>query len=298
MFFLGLMTVGYVHSADITPTDINNISVVTIKNQICDELLITKDTSSFVSPLNSVWNSETLLDAKFENSLIAGNVSLMLSQIDNLRIRRREVNSYTYTVLADIPITKASDLLFSRYDRFARATTYQYDLVTMLNGVEGAIVSNTIESSFDDFYIMEKDTGYHGINIEITPTRNQNSTVITPLDGKYPVVIYNTSMNYDSLNIKGMFIQLVNGEFDKAGAWKYRDSMKDFLVNHKPKIIKYSDGRIWLVSIVDNPSDDSSNYNAEGYTIMTFSAISVGDASDSQTLFEAGLIDINQDYYY
>ena len=300
MFFLNYNSaLGYTHSADITPTDIEDITYVSVSNQICDELFISKDANSFNQSLPITWDSNTILDAKFENSLIAGNVSLTLAQLDNIRIKYREVNSYDWVIFSDIPIKVASDLIFTRFNRFCRAnTTYEFSISTMLNGVEGSIMTNTIESNFDEFYIMEKDSGYHGINIEITPTRNQTSSIITPLDGKYPVVIYNTEMNYDSLNVKGMFIQLVNNEFDKVGAWKYRDSMKDFLLDKKSKIIKYSDGRCFLVAITDNVVEDSSQYNAEGYTLMDFVATEVGNYADTQMLYDAGLVSINTDYYY
>jgi len=301
MFFLGLMTVGYKYSADITPTVIENINLVTIENQICDELLITKDTSSFTSPISPIWDSNTVLIAKFENTLIAGNVTLTLSEIDNIRLKYRNVVSNNWIPFEDIPITKASDLLFTKYNRFCRSnTTYQFALVSMLNGVESETITSEITSVFDGIYIMEKDSGYHtNLNVKITPTRNRISSILNTLTGKHPVTIINSENNYDTFTVEGLFIQQDSfGQYLKSTAWQYRNLLKNFLFDGLPKYVKNGDGRAFLVNIYDNIPDDESQATAEGYTMTTFSCVECGDIENTQDLLDSALININTSYYY
>ena len=301
MFFLGLMTVGYVHSADITPTNIKDLNVVTIKNQICDDLIIKQDTISLIPPLSSIWDANTVLIAKFENSLIAGNVGILLNQIDNIRISYREIGSYNWTIFADIPIKVSSDLIFTRFNRFCRAnTTYEFSLSTMLNGVVSEIVTNTVESSFNGIYIMEKDSGYHtNLNVKITPTRNRISSILNTLTGKYPVTIINSENNYDTFTVEGLFIQQdSSGEYLKSTAWQYRNLLKNFLFDGLPKFVKNGDGRAWVTNIYDNIPDDESQATAEGYTMTTFSCVECGNTESTQDLVDCNLVDINTSYYY
>ena len=302
MMFLGFNSgLGDIHSADYTPTVVNNVNKIVLSNGIYDSLYITKDVSNATYPLTKVWNYDTVLYAKFENILMAGNIDLALSQISNIRIKRREVNSYNWTVVFDIPISQASDLLFERFDKYCRAkTAYEYALVTMLNGVEGSILTNTIQSDFDSLYIMSKNqTFYSDSEIQITPTRNHPSQIINDLTSKYPTVIYNSENNYDTFSVKCMLIDKdIDGNYDKVNAWKYRQSAKDFLFDGTPKIIKNYDGRAWLVSINDNISDDESQAICEGYTLTTFSCVEIGSVESTDDLYTNNLIDINTDYFY
>lgn len=302
MMFLGFNSgLGDIHSADYTPTVVDNINKIILSNGIYDSLYITKDVSNYTYPLTKVWNYDTIMYAKFENILFAGNIDLALSQISNVRIKRREVNSYNWTVIFDIPISKASDLLFEKFDKYCRAkTAYEYALVTMLNGVESSVLTSTIQSDFDGLYIMTKDqTFYSELEIQISPIRNHPSQIINTPSGRFPITIYNSENNYDTFSVKCMLIDKdIDGNYDKSNAWKYRNSVKDFLFDGMPKIIKLEDGREWLVNIYDNINDDESQAIYEGYTLTTFSCVEAGDSNDTQTLYDDGLIDINTDYFY
>ena len=302
MMFLGFNSgLGDIHSADYTPTVVNNVNKIVLSNGIYDSLYITKDVSNVTYPLTKVWNFDTVLYAKFENILMAGNIDLALSQISNVRIKRREVNSYNWTVVFDIPILQASDLLFEKFDKYCKAkTAYEYALVTMLNGVEGSVLTSTVKSDFDGLYIMTKDqTFYSELEIQITPTRNHPSQIINTLNGRFPVTIYNSENNYDTFSVKCMLIDKdANGEYDKPNAWKYRDSVKDFLFDGMPKFIKFEDGRCWLVNIYDNISDDESQAIYEGYTLTQFSCVEAGSVESTDDLYINNLIDINTDYFY
>jgi len=303
LLFIGYSALGSNKADIVTPTIIDNITKITIQNGIFNDMIITKDTSQdLIAPISTSWDWNTIIHAEFNDSLLAGNTDFSISQISKIRVKYREVGLVKWISLTDVPIVSVNDLSFERYSKYFKGgkTNYQVALVPISasGGIEGNYNVNTVISDFNDLFVVEKDNTYHGINVEITPTRNKSSATLIPLDSKYPVLIYNTKSNYDTLSIKGMFIQLVNGEFDKVGAWKYRNNMKDTLYDNMPKIIKYSDGRMWLCGINDNIPEDSSQYNAEGYTIMSFAMTEIGDSEDSETLYLNGFTDIDTEYGY
>lgn len=300
---LGYSAYGYTESGNPTPTSISNINKITLENCIVDDLYCTQDINISLSPsIVEEWDYNTVLHATFDGTLLAGNVDWSINEIDAIRIRYREVGTTKWTLLTDVPISSVDDLSFIRYLKYARGggTEYQVALIPIMsNGsIEGNYNINTVVSDFNGMFIMDADNTYHLINVSISPTHHQNSSVIETLDGKYPIIIHNTSMNYYQLSIQGMFIQYYNKEYLKSSAYQYRAKAEDFLCNGYPKILKYHDGRMWLADISDSITDDESKYTAEGYTLVNFVMTEIGDPTDTETLYNNGLISINTDYGY
>jgi len=297
MQFLGYSFLGGKFSLDPTITNVKDINSIKLKNQICDDMYVTKDISSISSPLNSEWNFDTLLHAAFQGDCAAGNVGYALSSVSSVRVKIREFGKYNWVTIHEVPVSKAEDLTFDYYTNLCRGgdTNYEIAIVPIVNGAEGNYNINTVVSSFDGLFICEKGQ-YFGTNLDVvvTPTRNRPSSVINPLTGQYPIVIYNTQQNYDSGTIQATYVMKnENGEYLKSTAYQYRNDLKDFLFNGQPKLIKCYDGRIWLSGISNNITEDVSNYNAEGYTKVTFTYTEIGDWSDGQDLYDNDIIDVN-----
>lgn len=296
MFFLGYNSgLGYTNSGDYVPTQITDINSIKEENCVSDDLFITKNTDALLSDYSTTWDFDTVLHAKYQGNLLAGNVDFTLSICSAMRIKMREKGTYDWTNLFEVPITKEEDLTFERFTSYCRGnqTEYEFAIIPILNGMEGNYNINSVISNFNDLFVVDSSESFYANTVQISPVRHRNTSIISPLNSKYPVVISNNNNNYTEGTITGLFIQNVNGNFDKVGMRKYRESFKNFLYNGLPKIIKYQNGDMWLVQITGDITDDTSHANCEDYTKSQFKFTEVGDVTDNDTLYDMGLVDYN-----
>ena len=59
----------------------------------------------------------------------------------------------------------------------------------------------------------------------------------------------------------------------------------------KPKIMKLSDGRIWMISTTDGLTED--NGEVEHYVHHSFNWVEIGDPESSSDLYNNNFIDVN-----
>ena len=295
MLFIGYNSfLGYTTSGDSVITNIPDVNSVTQKNTIVDDLFLTKSTPDISSPIDKTWNFDTILYAMYQDNLLAGNIDFVINTCSEIRVKMRKKNTYSWMTLFEVPITSVEDLSFERFTSYCQGnkTEYEFALVPILNGVEGNYNINSAVSNFDDLFVIDSSGSFYANTVQISPVRHRDTSIITPLNSKYPIVISNTNNNYTDGTITGLFIQNINGDFDKVGMQQYRESFKNFLFNGLPKIIKYHNGDMWLVEITGEITDDTSNANCEDYTKSQFKFTEIGDATDAETLYDNGLIDI------
>lgn len=296
MFVSGLTFCGAKYTLDSTPTNVSNINLVTIKNGIYDDLYISKNTNREYAPtIPTQWDFNTMLYASFENSLNAGNVDYVISEITLIRVKRRVKNTFTWITLFEVPISGESDIHFERFDFYAQSgVEYEYALIPVINGIEGNINVNSVLSEFEGIYIIEKEQAFKTIlDVSVQSQKNRPNAVVNTIDRKYPYVISNGKNNYYSGTATGVFIEL---DYDTCQwkvdeGWKYREGLMEFLQNGQPKILKHEDGRMWLVMIVDNPSESASEHPDKAVT--TFNWVETGDCKSSHDLYDNGLIDVD-----
>ena len=299
MIFCGRTFCSARNTLNYTSTNIPDIKVVRLQNGIFDDLYITKNVSSeYTNIIPKEWDFDTILYAKFENNLLAGNVNFAISQVDSVLIKRKVENTGSWMTLFEITIQDIEDFNFARLDKYVRANVkYEYALVPMLNGSEGELNINSILSEFEGIFIMEKDITYGSIiDISMTSSKNRPTAVINTIGSKYPYVISNGNNNYYSGTTSAKFIRTDTNTYnwDYYNSWKYREDVMDFLCNGKPKLLKHFDGRMYIVVIEGNPSqsEESSNYVPQ----TTFNWYETGDAESTQDLYDNNLIDYNNRY--
>jgi hypothetical protein len=281
-----------------TPICLRSLNSIKIQNGEFDTLYASKEiTSEPTTTIPTTWDYDTILNAPFNGNLNAGNVDFVIEQISAVRIRRREVGSYNWMTLYEIPINVESDFNFELFDYFAKSnTTYEYAIVPIISGVEGNYNTNTVTSEFNGIFICEKDRAY-STDLEAyidTVQRNQQVVNIEPIGRKYPYVIKNGLTNYDSGTVKGFFVEIdpVTCQIKTMEGFAYRKEFNDFLVNGQPKILKDYSGRMFLISVVDKPNNNINGHR--NFIITSFNWVEIGDYESSTDLFNAGLID--QDY--
>lgn len=297
MIFMGRAFAGHRYTLDPTPTDVSYISIVTLFNGIYDTFLasrnITKPYGAELIP--NPWDFDTIMYALFHGNLHAGNVEYTEQQVSDIRVKRRKKGTYDWITLFDVPIEKREDFKFQRFDRYARSNTeYEYALIPVINGIEGNINTNTVKSQFDGFCILDRDELYYSIlKNSFTSQKNQSSTTVATIGRKYPYVFNASKNNYYAGSVTGIFMSYdpstCNFDTDKGAI--YRHDMMDFLCNGEPKILKHKDGRMWLVSIINYPTEvtGESDYTPQ----TTFEWVEIANCESSNDLYENNFIDVN-----
>lgn len=297
MFFLGITFCGGENTLNCTPTNVADVDKVVIKNGVYDDLYMSMNTDrEYTSEIPTLWDSNTLMHARFQGNLTGGNVGFALNQVSSLRVKRRELGTFEWISLYDIPVRKEEDLYFERFDKYCRSgVEYEYLVVPVLNGIEGNAFTNTVLSEFNGVFILEKDRTFKTIlETNIPSQKNRPSATVNTLGRKYPFVVSNGMNNYYSGSVKGVFIELDydNCELKTKGARKYREELMEFLQNGMPKILKYEDGRIWMVSIVGTPSEATDGHHDK--VVTTFDWVEIGDYNSNADLYSNNFVDIDQ----
>lgn len=91
MFFCGMCISGYKHSLDNTFVVTESVQYLFVQNGIFDRLFITRNTSNQIEEFPG-WDYDTILDAKFNGDLVAGNITYMIDQIDAIRVKSIRVH--------------------------------------------------------------------------------------------------------------------------------------------------------------------------------------------------------------
>ena len=285
---------------DPVPTNVTNITDTRLMNGIFDRWYATENTEGeYPTTIPDQWDYETIMDADFnDGDLSAGNVAFTLEQITSLRIKRRAVGEFNWITLYDIPVVTEDDLKISVIDTLNKNNTeYEYALVPVLNEIEGDYITNTILSQFDGVYICDLETifrFYAGVSYG-TGNRVQQVGILEPLGRKFPIMVSNSLLNYETGSVTGT---VVTPEYYQPGAkvtraelLKERKDLLDFLTNKKVKVIKDWNGQIYLCFVVDNPSIEYLDGSGMGLANVAFNWMEVGDVNNQQDLYDTGMVE-------
>ena len=294
MLFCGTTFCSMLHSADYTSTNVIDTDYTQLTNGIYDEFYLTSDgDQTYTTTIPSEWDYDTLLHAYFNGDLLAGNVSFILSQITSIVIKKQVSGSNNWVNIMQKPISTIDDFNFIEFDKYVRSgVSYDYALVPVLNNTEGSLNIQSITPEFEGIFIVEKDITYHAVaNIRMTSAKNRPSAIVNTIDSPYPFVVTNGENNYYTGSTAAMFVRTDKDMYDWQfyDSWQYREDLMDFLCNGEPKVLKHFDGRMYLISVVDNPSQDESVSNF--YPTTTFNWVQIGDAENQLDLYINNLVD-------
>ena len=85
-------------------------------------------------------------------------------------------------------------------------------------------------------------------------------------------------------------------DVDLADGMQYREDVKTWLNNKCPKILKFHDGRIWLIGITGEISDNGDDHN--DIRKLSFEWTEIGNVKDIETLYNCGLSDVGKEWWY
>ena len=285
------------NALDPTPTDINNINYTRVQNGIFDHFNVSKNAEfDYSSIIPTKWDVNTIMDANFEGNILAGNVAVMAANVTSVRVKRRVKGTFEWTTIREIPVTKPEDLSFVITDNLnAYNVEYEYAWVPMTNDVEGNYTIESILSQFQGVFICDVNNIFKlqaGVEYNNNDA-NQQVGVFQPYNRKYPVIVSNSLINYQTGTISSWVLPEDfedSKSLDRFEITKEKEAILKFLMNKKPKIIKDTNGNNWLVYFTGNPSMSYNNNYGQGMVKVNAEWAEVGDPNDKTDLYENGLI--------
>lgn len=306
MFICGNNFVGGELACALTPTGVENIDYVELKNGIYDDLYITKATDFELSPDYQMrWDFDTILWAKFNNTTDAGNIDWNLETTSHIILKSRTEGNFQWKTIAVKEVNSLEDFVINYPDYFiASGQPVEYAVTNVMYGCEGTYAITKVTSKFRKMFLIEGDTVW---GTEITDgycntTRNIPSSNIELLHRRYPIFVRNTIANYDTGNCKGSFVPLDEDtcEFaydSKQDYWriKYQREFMDFICDSIPKILKLPDGRLWLIHVTPNPTDTANqSYNDREHS---WSWVEIGSVNSEEDLYYLGFSEVTEEWW-
>lgn len=288
------------NALDPAPITANNFKTVRLTNGIFDHWNVTRDvSSSYSSAIPTTWEYLTIMDANFNGNIVAGNSSFSLALIDGIKIKRRKTTDFDWVSLKYIPASDITTLSFTFNDNLAASgEQYEYAFVPVVGGIEGNYITNTISTKFDGVFICDLDTIYKfyaGVKYG-TNERVQKIGVFEPYGRKYPVVVSNGLINYETGSVTGTVLAddyLKTKAMNRIAMVKEQKVLKDFLTNKKAKILKDWNGNSWLMFVTDSISTSYENKYGMGIADVSFDWTEIGDANNQADLYNNGLTEVS-----
>ena len=304
MFICGSNFVGGALACAITPTGIDNINYVELKNGIYDDLYITRNTEfEMTDQVPQQWDFDTVLWAKFNGNTHAGNIDWDLETTSHIILKSRVEGQFRWKTLVVKEINTLDDFVINYPDYFiASGQPVEYAVVNILYGAEGTYAVTSVISKFTKTFLIEDETVW---GTEITDgfcdtTRNIPSSVVPLLNRKYPMFVRNSMANYDTGTLNSSFVPiedcepLYGIEYDYWRT-KYQKQFMDFVCDGVPKCLKLPDGRLWIIQVTSNPTDTANQtYNNRE---IIFPWVEIGDVNSEEDLYYLGLSDVEEQWW-
>lgn len=254
-----------------------------LKNGVYDELEIREATDASVSTGSEKgqWEVDTRAIFKFNGDLEGGNINNNGLKIVSFMIKRRRADELTSYTLATVPFQNNVKIEYIDYTQ--PNTDLIYSIVPLAeNMLDGKSVEVQVKSDFVGWWVVDKDTnqilGFDkaiGSIDEVETQLNQGRTIIETLS-KYPSVYY-SDKNYETFSLSTVIIP---EEFSRSGL-DYQKILQNFINNHKPFLVKSSDGRMFVCDISNPRSSTPMNtWTGHDYTVITFDFMEIGTYED------------------
>ena len=281
------------------PGQVDGITTIRLTNAIYGHFNVTRNTEipETTTP-PSEWDFDTIIDATFDGNLNAGNVDFVVEQLTSVKIKRRKRGEFEWLTIKTIPVNSVEDLSFVFNDMLNQyGVEYEYAIVPVIEDTEGEYIINSVLSEFVGVFITD-GTNIYKFLYEVgynNNQRNQQIGTFEVLGNKYPVIVANGELSYDTGSVTAT---IVNDDFSDTAQIDYeairdkKDALKDFLTNKKAKILKDWRGATWLVVISNNVSIGYLQGTGMGIPTVTFDWTQIGDAFDQYDLMYNGIIDV------
>ena len=280
---------------------VDGFTRIEMEGTIVDEISIDTTVDISASSDRTTWTYTTYILSRFQNDFEAGNISVFGLDVEYIQLKRRlkgDLDWQNY-VKWDFDVERR---VYNYLDRYvANDEVYEYMVIPVgVGGIEGKANANEIEVAFDDYFLVDKHSTYRML-FDVSYQnfkRTRPSAQFLPVDNWYPIVVYNGNLHYWEGTVVGRcfvedICELENPEtnFNKRASRLFRDNFVSFLNNKRPKILKDTQGNMWLNCIVDSVSVDF----LEGYNNVlcdiSFNWVEIEDSHNLQKLLANDMFD-------
>lgn len=290
--FIGAF-LSYNTSFDATPVNAETTQQITIENGIYDEVYMDSDETMEYTTEIPHWQHTTVLNAKFKENILAGNVDYTIGSISGMIVKKRRINDYKWTTVYKTDVHSEEDLNFYHNDPIVAARTrYEYAVIPILNGAEGTYQTIQVDVDFNGAFIIDPEKTYN-VLLDLkrdTLSRQLHANIVEPANSRYPYVHYYSKSQYDRFNLTGAFIELKKEEnnWDVENGFRYRKEFRDFIDNKRSKIVKFDDGNMYMACVIDNINETTQGHKDLIHT--TLQCIEVGDVYNNEDLYYHGFV--------
>ena len=271
------------------------ITDVKIYNGIYDNFYATRDVGIFYTrtPLEE-WDVNTIMHANFENSINAGSISVYISQISDILIKRRASGETSWLTILDKQISSSGDMNIDVYDYFApNNTDMEYAIVPFIDGAESSYIISSIHSCFNGFYITDGSETYK-LYEAVTYSSNKHSLrsgVHETLNGVFPIISFNSKLAYKRFSVEGLLAGYAFEDTRKISRKSVTTQTEDlikFLTNKNTKIIKDWNGNIYMGTVVEDVTPTINLIN--GFNMISFEFVEQGKYNNQEDYNNSGLV--------
>lgn len=271
-----------------------SFSYVELKNGIFDEFLVSNNPTIDSSTDRKEWDFDTVFLATFNNTYECGNIQQGGQDIEKIRFKKRLKGTVDWILFDEVDYDPDVNLYIVN-DRLAYSLDeYDYAIVPVAQGIEGDIVSSSIQCRFSGLWVVDaEDSVKLFYNLEYGDiSHNRNVQTIELLESEYPMV-YSTPLAYASGSNSAVVVGKNTGHdgvnVDYLDDRKVVDSAIKFLGNKKPKLLKDGNGRKKVV-IINNINEATMDNMQGGVHTISFDWTEIANADKREDLVNTGLL--------
>lgn len=225
------------------------INSLYVSNGIYDEIKIDETLDSVNSINKEDWGMDTAFDARFQNSLQAGNLSMSGDmKIQKIRFKRRKVGDLSWETMIDYPFSDDVENYDLEDFYIYCGYNYSYTLVPVVQSTEGIGVTNNIVPIYKSLFLTGRngngDLVNYPIRFDLNLTDislNEDKTVVKTLSSQYPAILCGSSkfmsgsLGFDLISSN---CEENSGKVDFAKENSYREGFEEFIHAGKPMLIR------------------------------------------------------------
>lgn len=271
-----------------------------------DEILIGTTLSNFISITSDViseyttdfpiFDLNTIMQCDFDNNVNGGNISLVVSQLTKIKIKRRDINTLNWVTIYEKDINSEEDINIKTIDGNVPFGIEQtYAIVPILQGgEEGAYILNKVTPNWQGVFISNNDKIFKLYNSVIYDTTTQNKKIgmLEPIGRKYPIIIENSENDYKS---GGLQAQLYGYNFENTRKIDRNDVVKqtqdfiNFIKDGSTKMITDWNGNTLMCKLISSPTISYVSSYGNGITNVSFTWAEQGQYNVEQDLIDNNL---------
>lgn len=276
-----------------TCNPLKNINEFTLRNGHFDELHITKDSIEIDNTIEKTdWTLNTVLLAKFQNSLVAGTIGIDGRDMYKIELRKRRKGESAFQTYFSVDFDTSTNI-YTIIDKLIESEEeYEYCIRGVAKDENGNdIYSNDsspteIYISYEHAHLFDATDSFDLIyDLRINNISNQiGANTIETLGSQYPYVIYGQT-NYLTGGIECLLVsdESATGSVNIRSEKELRNKILTFLKNKQCKVLKNSDGLYMLIEIIGTPTLVPSN-EVLGIYQVNFEYIQIGNVDNVNDL--------------